>query len=194
MNTQEIVKVITERAWRFGVAVLLSPENTVKAADNIACAGFFDETTPLLAVACGKDDEDWLGVLLHEYCHLTQWAENAEVWRASKGDSWTDWLDGKPVRGIQAKIAAAREIEADCERRTVRLIRELDAPIDVERYIRAANSYVHFYNVMAAKRKWYAKGRGPYDVPEVLALANPTLDLDYSKTPKPLWDALLTCV
>jgi hypothetical protein len=194
MNAAEIVQVITERAWRFGVAVLLSPDDHVKAADNLPCAGYFDESVPVLAVACGKDEEQWLGVLLHEYSHLTQWAEDAPVWRASHGDEWVSWLDGKPVRRIKEKIAAAREVEADCERRTVRLIRELDAPIDIERYVRAANSYVHFYNVMAEKRKWYAAGRGPYAVAEVMALASPTLDPDYSKTPKPLWDALLTCV
>lgn len=197
MNASQIVKEITRRAWSFGAAVYLSPEINVKAADGITCSGYFDgggpDTHPLLAVATGGPQDKWLGTLLHEYSHLTQWAEGAPVWLAGS-DAWADWLEGKRVSGIKAKIATARELEADCERRTVRLARELQAPIDLDRYIRGANSYVHFYNVMAEKRKWYAKGRGPYDVPEVLEAANPALDRDYSKTPKPLWDALLTCI
>lgn len=196
MKADQIVREITARSWRFGVSVLLSPDVNVDAGDGIRCSGYFstDGAVPILAVAIGRPVGDWLGTLLHEYSHLTQWAENATVWRADSDAAWAEWLGGKRVPGIKAKIAASRELEADCERRTVRLIHELDAPIDVERYIRSANSYVHFYNVMAEKRKWYAPGRGPYSVPEVLAAANPTLDEDYSSTPQPLWDALLTCV
>lgn len=195
MNADEVVAEITARAWRFGVAVLLSPADHVMA-DGLRVGGYFegDSPQPILAVACGVSEDRWLGTLLHEYCHLTQWAEGAPVWRNDAMGDWSEWLAGKPARNIKACIAASRELEADCERRTLRLIRELDAPLDVERYARAANSYVHFYNVMAEKRKWYAKDRGPYSVQAVLDLANPTLDADFSTTPKPLWDALLTCI
>ena len=197
MTPSQIVKEITRRSWSFGVPVLLSPESWLDTGDGIRCSGYFSDDTdgvPLLAVACGRPTEHWLGTLLHEYSHLTQWAENATVWREDRSAAWADWLNGKRVANIKQKIANSRELEADCERRTVRLIRELQAPIDLEQYIRGANSYIHFYNVMAAKRKWYARGRGPYDAEDVRAVANPTLDVDYSTTPQPLWDALLTCI
>lgn len=195
MKADQIVREITRRAWSFGVPVLLSPDRYIDTGDGIRCSGYFtDGDQPMLAVACGRPSEQWLGTLLHEYSHLTQWAENAPVWREDRSAAWADWLNGKRVKDIKARIAKSRELEADCERRTVRLARELQAPIDLEQYIRGANSYIHFYNVMAETRKWYATGRGPYDAVDVLALANPTLDEDYSTTPKPLWDALLTCV
>lgn len=176
--------------------MILAPADHVMA-DSVRCAGCFsadNEGSPVLAVAWGVPSEQRLGTLLHEYSHLTQWAEGAPVWRLDQSAAWSKWLEGRRVNNIAEKIASSRELEADCERRTVRLIRELDAPLDVERYCRQANGYVHFYNVMAARRKWYAPGRGPYASPEVSAAANPTLDQDYSKTPPKLWAALEACL
>jgi hypothetical protein len=195
MSTDAVVREITRRAWRFGVSVLLSPDSTVDC-DGFWSQGWFDGDDKKLVVGTGCDEQKWLGVLLHEYSHLTQWVERAPVWREDEKDGAVidDWLKGKSVRNARKAVAARRELEADCERRTVRLIRELEAPIDLDRYIRGANSYIHFYNVIAEKRKWYAPGRGPYSVPEVLAVANPTLDDDFSKTPAALRAALLTCI
>lgn len=194
MNEAQIVREITERAWRFGVAVYLPPTDHV-LADGLPCSGYFDgdSAIPILAVGWGCGPRR-LGILLHEYSHLTQWAENCPAWRADRNATWGEWLDGKPVRNIRKVLANSRELEADCERRTIRLIRELDAPIDVERYAQEANSYIHFYNVMAETRKWYATDRRPYNCPEVVAQFSKTIDEDFSVTPRHLRDALMTCI
>lgn len=194
MTTDQIVAEITRRAWSFGVSVLLAPGDSVPFDDGLRCAGYFsgDDTQPMLVVA--KGSSRWLGTLLHEYSHLTQWAEGAPVWKASENVQWPAWIAGKKVRGVRKHLANSRELEADCERRAVRLMRELDAPIDIEQYIRGANAYVHFYNIVAEKRRWCSPERRPYDMPSVLAAANPTLDSDYSKTPKALRAALMECV
>jgi len=92
------------------------------------------------------------------------------------------------------KSRASGDLAADGERRAGRLIRELEAPIDLDRYIRAANAYVHFYNVMAKHRRWYPPGRAPYDDEASRAAASPTLDADYSKTPPKLWAAIEACL
>lgn len=196
MTPDEVVREITRRSWIFGVAVILSPNDHVMAADNIRCSGYFDGDVPQPVLACstGGPPDKWVGTLLHEYSHLTQWAEQCPLWAAAAGDEWGDWIAGKRVRNIKAQLIASRELEADCERRTIRLIRELGAPVDLERYARCANAYVHFYNTIAETRKWYAKGREPYNNTEVLALCNPTLDTDFSKTPPKLAKALLGCV
>lgn len=192
MTEDQIVAEITRRAWRFGVSVLLAPGESIDM-DGHAVSGYFDgdERNPQLRVAWGAPRH--LGTLLHEYSHLTQWVEDAPVWRCDLG-GWDEWVHGKTVPDIRRRIEGTREVEADCERRTLRLIRELDAPIDLEQYARGANAYVHFYNVIADTRKWYAPSRRPYNIPSVLAAANPTLDRDFSKTPKALRNALLECV
>lgn len=191
MTPDEIIREISRRAWSFGVAVILSPADHVMC-DGLRASGYFDgeSSPPLLAVATGLPADRWLGVLLHEYSHLTQWAEAAPVWALDTG-AWDEWIAGKSIPGVKKKLIAAREVEADCERRTLRLIKELQAPVDVDRYARCANAYVHFYNTIAATRQWYAKDCAPYNIPEVLAACNPTLDQDFSKTPKALAAVLL---
>ena len=195
MTADEVAREITRRAWAFGVAVILSPDDHVMA-DGLRCSGYFDADAkpPVLAVATNRPVDRWLGTLLHEYCHLTQWAENAPVWHADENNDWGDWLAGKAVRNVKAQLIASRELEADCERRAIRLAREMAAPIDLEMYARAANAYVHFYNTIPETRKWFAKGRTPYEAPDVMALCNPTLDRDFSKTPPKLAKALRGCV
>lgn len=195
MTAQEVLDEIIRRSWSFGVAVLVQPSDTVDM-DGRQVSGYFDEGSRVLAVA-GRFP-DWIGTLLHEYSHLTQWAEDCDIWRACKKAeqraSIDAWLDGKAQRGIAELIAVTRDLEADNERRTVRLIRELDAPVDVEEYSRRANGYIHFHNVMAETRKWYRPDRRPYYTPEVSALCNPRIDSDFTKTPAALRAALLGCV
>lgn len=194
-EAQAVVDEISRRAWIFGVAVLLSPEETVPLDGGLRSSGWFDGEKKILAVATGREERWWLGTLCHEYSHLTQWAENAPVWLADeKSPDWWDWLSGKQVRNYRKGIETSREIEADCERRTVRLMRELSVPVDIEKYCRCANSYVHFYNLIPEVRKWYRPERAPYYAEDVTSLFNSTLDADYSKTPKHLLDALRTCV
>lgn len=180
MTRDEIVWELTRRSWRFGVAVLLQPTKTVDS-DGYQVGGYFDETRKVLAVATDRDEESWLGVLLHEYCHLTQWIEDQPVWRACRADMW-DWLGGKRIKDPAASVRTVQEVEADCERRAIRLAREMDAPLNLEAYIRCANAYIHFHNVMADKRKWYRPGVVMAEIPELLAAANPTFDRDFSVT------------
>jgi len=194
VTPDEVVREITERAWRFGAAVVVAPGDHVMC-DGLRVSGYFDHAAevPTLAVARGADR--WLGTMLHEYSHLTQWAEGAPVWKADEtSGSWMEWVNGKHVRNAQRLIRITQELEADCERRAVRLMREMAAPVDVELYSRGANAYVHFYNIIAERRKWYSLSTRPYNVPACLAAANPTLDSNFTKTPKALRAALLGCI
>lgn len=195
MDADAIVNEITRRAWRFGVAVLMDPGKEVDC-DGLKTSGWFDGDDKRLVCATKQPLEVWLGTLIHEYCHLTQWVEQTELWRVNYKtcDRVREWLDGKSVPNIGQYVVAMREMEAECERRAIRMMRELDAPLDVERYARGANAYIHFHNIMLEKRKWYASGRGPYSVPEVMAAANPTFDTNFDKTPAHLRAVLLTCI
>lgn len=184
MNAGEVVAEIARRTLAFGVTLTLSPDTHVEA-EGVRCGGYFCDATKVLAVATGRHDDSWLGVLLHEYCHLTQWVENGPVWRAYGAGVW-DWLAGKKLANPKAAMRAVQAVEEDCERRTIRLIGEMGAPIDLDRYARAANAYLHFHNVMLDKRKWYRPGTVMQEIPSLLAACNPTLDTDFTRTPKAL--------
>lgn len=193
MNSEEIASEIMQRSWKFGVAVLMQPNKVVRGDDGFASGGYFDSDARVLAVATDRPTEVWLGVLLHEYCHLTQWVEDQPSWRAYGNEMW-DWLAGKRVRNPAELVRSVQAVEEDCERRTIRMIQELDAPLDLERYTRAANAYIHFHNVILETRKWYRQDVVLDQHAEVLAAANPTLDASFRKTPALLRKALLTIV
>lgn len=194
MTKDEVFDEIVRRAWRLGAAVLLLPESSIDI-DGSACNGFLDTepAIPTIVVTTKHEDSHVLGVLLHEYSHLTQFVEKCTAWQnATKYDhkNQFEWVKGKHMTGMKDVLAAVREMEADNERRTVRLIRELDAPLDVAQYSRKANSYLHFHNVMLAERKWYSYPGALY-IPEILVHCNSTIDANFDKTPKKLYDAIL---
>jgi len=183
-SADHVLAEIVRRSLAFGVRVIVDPAQSVDN-DGTPCGGYFCGDTRTLAVATGRQASSWLGVMLHEYCHLTQWAESIPAWRAYDDGMW-HWLAGKTIANPRAAMRSVQAVEEDCERRTLRLIRELDAPVDVSVYTRAANAYIHFHNVVLAKRKWLRKGVVLQETPEVLRLANPTLDTDFRTTPKAL--------
>ena len=190
---QDVANEIVERAWRLGCAVIIKPSVYIEC-DGAKVGGYFDcePLIPVLTVAKLRLDGMWLGILMHEYCHLTQWVENCDAWRETLkyDDSVLDWVGGKRTKNIQANIKATQAMEADNERRTLRLIQELDAPIDVIDYAKRANAYIHFHNVIANERAWY-KEPGALYKPEILEHCNTTIDNDFSKTPRALYKALV---
>lgn len=193
MREDEVANEIIEKAWRLGCSVLLKPSEYIEF-DGTKCGGYFDcdPVIPVIAVAKERKDGGWLGILLHEYCHLTQWVEKCDAWRLTEkydGDIFA-WVQGKPVKNAIASVRAAQGVEADNERRTLRLIKELNAPIDCAEYARKANAYVHFYSVVADRRKWYKEPSALY-VDEILQYCNDTIDSDFTKTPKKLYDAIV---
>lgn len=191
---KEVVDEISQRTWRLGASILLSPAEYVEV-DGFKCSGYLDPAPaiPLLAVAAKLAPEHVLGVLLHEYCHLTQLVEQCSAWvEASKYDDKNqfEWVRGKNISGMSTVIDAVREMEADNERRTFRLIKELDAPLDLEDYCRKANAYLHFHNVLKEQRVWY-KEPGALYVPEIISLCNSTIDTKFTKTPPKLYNAII---
>lgn len=203
MTRDEIVREIRRRCRLFGVTFDLREGARVEASPGVRCAGFFDSTDPRgprLALASKMNVDHFIGTLLHEYCHVTQWAENCTVWQEdafwSKQCNIHEWLgSGKPCTTLVKKaFEASRDLEADNERRTVRLIKELKPSINLEDYIQRANSYVHFYNTMPITNEWYHPDRVPYKMPNVTKLfRSDKVDDDFSKTPKRQMIALMKC-
>jgi hypothetical protein len=73
-------------------------------------------------------------------------------------------------------------IELDCERRTVELLRNLQAPIDLDEYTQKANAYVMSYVNVRKTRKWYDPLNPPYSDEALCAIMPKDFTtLDYEK-------------
>ena len=179
-----------------GVTLLLESDNThVKLPSGLECNGYFiDHPQLIFACATKKLVDRWFPIYVHEYCHFTQWRDQIPEWT----DVWVDglyydnfldqWLGARQLRFAPWKIAkfiqAGISLEADCERRVIKLIEKRNLPINKMEYAQKANSYVHFYNYIEEYRRWYEVGKEPYNLPEVWSQFNTTVDDDFSPNPK----------
>lgn len=157
---KKLIEDIKRKATRFGIRVILKNQPLVFApGENEGCSGFFDPENKILAVATKKKKEDWLGVLIHESCHLDQWVHDRYLWdKLSIGyNIFFKWLlDGKEVemKVLERCVQDIIELEKDCEIRSIKKIQKYGINIDVERYRRLANAYLYSYIYMLGSRKW----------------------------------------
>jgi hypothetical protein len=176
-------------------------ERSVKMGDELLeCNGYWDHDTMVLAAAMKQPEDNFIRLLAHEYGHFRQWKEKREPYWITFGhpkakecgeksleDVFFKWLENRrelDKETIKFSCDVSRDLELDCERVTVELIKKYNLPIDLEDYCRRANAYVYFYNILPETRKWYVIGKEPYNIPEILELMPTNLDGDYTTTPE----------
>lgn len=154
----------------------------VKGGENIKCSGYFDEMNRILVVS--KMHPDFFHTLIHEYCHVLQWKENGPLWKnIDKSSPLVDkWLTGKSVKNYKKHLAAVRDMELDCEKRAVELMKKWNFPIND--YVKKANAYVQFYNWLAKTRRWSSPENSPYTNKIIVSAMPNKFNMDYSKMSK----------
>ena len=185
-NDKAFVQHVKDECKRLGVKTHIKDVKYVKLSPSIRCSGYFDDVDAILACSMGKPDG--LEILVHEYCHLTQWQDGFHLWKkAARALPVIDeWLEGKYKRPetLNRAFEIAIGLERDNEMRSVRMINEWGLNIDVDRYIKRANAYLMFYNWMRKTRKWCKPNNMPYHNKRVVEAMPTNFKLDYSKLPK----------
>lgn len=182
---------VKEHCKQLGVKCDLRQTKKVRCGPNTMCAGYFDSDNKILVVSMLHPDS--FAVLVHEYCHLTQWQEDIDFWNAS-GESLHKvdrWLQGHRVHNIYKHLAVSRDLELDNERRSVRMIKKWNLSIDVDDYIRKANAYVQFYNWMYYSRKWSKPGNSPYTNKAIIATMSNKFNMNYDEMTRKVYNAFL---
>ena len=164
------------------IDMILTDSVSVSVSDGPAQGnGCFEEvndgnTLGILSCAVGKPLMEWLPTFVHETCHKDQCVEQIDCWTDGMIDNMDPmdfidlWIRNHIELSRQQKdhyFEAAIRIELDCERRALDKILKYNLPIDPTEYIKKANAYVLFYQVMRRTRKWYTIGKEPYAIPEV---------------------------
>lgn len=185
---QRFISWIKRQCKKHGIKCQLRNVSYLKIGGKIKCSGFFDETDGVLRVAMNRPD--WIEILAHEYCHLTQWVDGIEVYR--KGGNAVgkidQWLEGKNIRTITRWIGYARDMELDNEKRTVALLKKWGFDVDVDLYIRKSNAYVQFYNYLGYTRRWSNPSNSPYRNPNIIAAMSPDFDMNYEELDGDLYE------
>lgn len=175
-NIQRFINNLKKQARASNINLKLDPIKAVDFGDGHMGSGFFQPPVGRgkgeLATATYKNLNDWLSILVHESCHLDQWKEGVKVWKDCdnlKYNIFDDWLLDKKcnIKIAHECIDKLRELELDCEKRSVEKIKKYKLPIDLNTYIRKANAYVFFYNYIKITRRWSDPKNTPYNNPKI---------------------------
>jgi hypothetical protein len=176
------VELVKAECKKNGVKYKLNPVKYLKLSGNIRCSGYFDDgEKPTLAVAMNKPTA--IEILVHEYSHMTQWLDGIDLWKqGGVGVTKIDkWLSGKKISGIDEAFETAIALELDNEKRSVKNIKKFGLEIDVDLYIKKANSYLQFYLWMKETRKWSNPNNLPYENRALLAVMPSNFKMNYGK-------------
>jgi hypothetical protein len=177
---KEFLRFVKDQCKKYGIKCKLKNVSYLKLSGNIKCSGYFCETEKVLAVA--MDRADWIEILAHEYCHLTQWVDGVDVWE--KGCTglvkMDNWMNGSRVRDIKKYLGYVRDLELDNEKRAVTLIKKWGLDVDLDMYIKKANAYVQFYNYIYHTRKWSSPKNSPYSNGNVVESMSNKFNMKYS--------------
>ena len=165
-----IVNLIKKNCKSYGISVQLE-ETEFIMINKIPVSGYFSETESIIRVAIQKPVDQWLPILIHEYCHFLQYIEQAEVYRKLIIDGQNanslldDWLNHKielSPEKLDKIIEVIFNLEKDCELRTISMLKDFNLNIDISVYIQKANSYLNLYKDLKNTRSWPQYERMPY--------------------------------
>lgn len=179
ISPEDLLEMVKEECKRNGVEFITSDEARVPYPEfpDIKVSGYFvDAPKPALACALGKPKEEWLKILIHEFQHMRQWAENSEIWKKQYANGincdkgMDEWLTGKEYTKEEYTyfIRTMQELELDCEKRTAEFINAEKLPLDPHEYVKKANAYIFLYSVLLETKKW--PDVAPYEVKEIVDL------------------------
>jgi hypothetical protein len=178
----------------YGIELVLSPSRNVVLTDDFSqdCSGYFCDRDKALVVACGKPFQEWVEILIHEFCHMEQW-KNDDRW-----NKWTDacekcwsWLSGESIMNktqLMNVLDVMVELERDCEIRAVEKIKKWNLPISVQKYVQKANIYLYSYYILPEIKKFPT---GVHSDPELTKMSPSTFKKSYRKVPEEIRDYII---
>jgi len=188
MNEAEFEKFVKSECKKHGIKILLSNSKKIYWDDEKKneCSGYFDEAN--LTLACAKKNSHYFTVLIHEYCHMTQYLDNCKEWSDSNKHNshgvMEEWLLGVDHDNIEFYLGLCRDVELDNEKRAVKLIKKLELPVDINLYIQKSNAYVQFYNYLLYSRKWCTTDTSPYSLSSIYSKMPTKFNMRYDRISK----------
>lgn len=100
---------------------------------------------------------DNYGIFVHEYSHFCQWRDKIPLWDVARiaNNNFDEWLRGEKEYFSEEDLRYIQELELDCDKRALELIKVNNLPIDVNQYIKESNGYILSYNLIYQNREFY---------------------------------------
>jgi len=166
-GAESFVGTVVDTMAQAGWSTHFSPEHYVycepddKSLES-RCLGYTCEEARELWLAIGHGF--WLSLLVHEYSHFLIWRDRTKAQRTRAQARYDPALDLLEMWTKRKKSATRRQIvgaaqrvaheEAITELMALRTIRRYGLPIDVDRYIQRATSYMLTFGFIVQNRRW----------------------------------------
>lgn len=150
-----VFDIIKEDIASFGGRIILLKGDYCGGRSK--CSGLFymdSKDNPIIKVAKGSLPEDeWFGVLVHEYCHFIQWRDDTPLWnKFCDYDITYSQIILKPEK-YKKELAALMELEIDCEKGSTNIIKN-NKLFDHKKYAQSANAIIYKYAFLYNYGKW----------------------------------------
>lgn len=121
------------------------------------CSGLFylnSNDTPIIKVAKGSlTEEEWFGILLHEYCHFLQWRDDTKEWnKFCDYDITYSQIILKPQK-YKKELESLMELEINCEKCATNIIKNNNL-FNYKKYAQSANAIIYKYAFLYNYGKW----------------------------------------
>jgi hypothetical protein len=186
-EVQRLVDDISLQASQNNVRLILkdAPKVNYPTGGSEVNGYFVVYDKPTLAVAVKRPVMDWVMVLAHEGSHMEQWIERSPYWTESFVDGreaidhLDDWCRGKDMSEDElADICRrARDVEWDCEKRTIEKAKKYALPVNIKEETQKANSYILLYSLIRHFRRW--PDIRPYEVEDIWSVMPDNFEMDY---------------
>lgn len=172
---RRFMRHIAAHLREYGFRLIYGRGETVNAG-GYRIPAYMDDANRIVRVA--RKARCWFQNLVHEYAHFLQWLDGARVFTGSAPhiNRVDRWLGGKDCDAVALRrsFRAIRDLEMDCERRTVELIRRHGLSIDVRRYTKHAHLYIYGHYLMEQTRKPWPFSRSIYRSRRLVEMAPST--------------------
>jgi hypothetical protein len=130
-------------------------------AGHNKCEGIFyfnSKEQPIIKVATGgKTEEEWFGILIHEYCHFLQWYENSKIWEEFDRQDFTFENAISNPKKFKKEILVLLKLELDCEKRAIKIIKN-NKLFCTKEYTKFANAILYKYGYLYVNNIWPNSG------------------------------------
>ncbi len=193
-NVENFLNFIHSQLKKHKMKLLLSVDS-IRVGNNSVC-GYFSEEEKVIKIDISENG--WLDVLVHEFCHFQQFIEFDPTYLTLDyengnmlNDFW-EWIDGNfefiNNRRKNFVIRKILEMELNCEKRSVELIRKYDLPINLDEYIFTAYVYINYYNHVKKYRTWMKDDINLSDLVDIKEVSKNyggiSLEKDFKSLPK----------
>ena len=174
---------------KYGIKIKIYDKPTIEES-----GGYFEAENRILGIAVPDNacPINVVATFAHEYCHFLQWKTSMKVW-TDVDFHIDDYLDPKTYKEDHSpELKLIQTLERDCEKMVLSLIKKGKLDLCYDTYLREANYYIAFHDIILITKKWFSRAEIPDEVLKLLPKNKLIKTIDCLKTKK--YEFIIKCI